>query len=275
MKERKRVYLLRDKIPMMLVIPKQCKDFLFETLDPRKYSSYQKAQEYRRLFVESMKDIPSEYKELLVTALDAIPIKVREGSLMVPDGEGRGFVPKTVLTASEDSEKIRTIYVLLTQSTKITSRILQVFQGSRFAHASIALERDGSFYSFNPGIGFTTERPIAQKRKRDAPCVLYEISVSEETYADIDSRINWFIDNPQEYKFNYAGMVFTILGIPVGMESRYYCSQFVFDLLKKSGAVPGIRHSAHYLPRHFRKMLHASAAPIKGTVAELSAPPEA
>jgi inositol transport system substrate-binding protein len=265
--------LIFDKIPMIMIIPKQCKDFLVTNLDPRHYPGYGRAREYSDLFLDTMKDFPAEYKELVVTALDALPVKVSGGSLVIPDGEGRGFLPAAEMMATEDDEKTKTIYVLLTQSRKIGSRILQMFQFYKYAHSSIALEREGSFYSFNPGVGFTTERPIAQKRRKDAPCVLYAIRVTDEAYTDIESRINWFIENPDEYKFNYAGMVFTILGIPVGMENRYFCSQFIFDLLKKSGALPGMKHSSRYLPRHFRKMLRASAAPLFGTVEELSGPP--
>jgi inositol transport system substrate-binding protein len=258
---------------MIMIIPKQCKEFLVDTLDPRQYPGYDRYREYRKIFLDTMKDFPAEYKELVVTALEALPVKVSGGSLVISDGEGRGFLPAADMVATEDDEKTKTIYVLLTQSRKIGSRILQVFQFYKYAHSSVALEREGSFYSFNPGVGFTTERPIAQKRRKDAPCVLYAIKVTDEAYTDIESRINWFIENPDEYKFNYAGMVFTILGIPVGMENRYFCSQFIFDLLKKSGALPNMKHSSRYLPRHFRKMLRASAAPIFGTVSELSNPP--
>jgi hypothetical protein len=267
--------LIFDKIPMMLIIPKQCKDFLVDTFDPRQYHGYQRAREYSDLFLDTMKDFPSEYKELLMTAVEALPVKVSGGSLVISDEIGRGFSPDASVAAVssiEDDEKTKTIYVLLTNSRKIGSRILQMFQLSKYAHSSIALERDGSFYSFNPGVGFTTERPIAQKRRKDAPCVLYAIKVTDDVYADIESRINWFIENPDEYKFNYAGMVFTILGIPVGMENRYFCSQFIFDLLKKSGALSNMKHSSRYLPRHFRKALRAGTPPRFGTVAELSDP---
>jgi inositol transport system substrate-binding protein len=267
--------LIFDKIPMIMIIPKQCKDFLAETLDPRQHPSYDRYLEYRKVFLETMKGFPAEYKELIVTAVEALPVKVSGGSLVLSDGDGRGFFPEIAeenTEAAEGDEKTKTIYVLLTNSRKIGSRILQMFQLSKYAHSSIALDRDGSFYSFNPGIGFTTERPIAQKRRKDAPCVLYAIKVTDEVYSDIESRINWFIENPDEYKFNYAGMVLTILGIPVGMENRYFCSQFIIDLLKKSGALSGMKHSSRYLPRDFRRAFRASEKPRFGTVAELSDP---
>ena len=266
-----------EKLPMILIFPKQCKDFLVATFDPRQYPGYGIYREYRDEFIDSMKGFPSEYKELLTTAIDTIPVKVSEGSLVIPDGVGRGFSPEPesgIYEASEigGEEKTKTVYVLLNSSTTITSRLIQFFTFSKYSHSSIALTRDGSFYSFNPKIGFTTERPISQKRKKDAKCILNTIEVTDEAYADIESRINWFIDNPDEYKFNYAGMVFTILRIPVGIENRYFCSQFISDLLKKSGALPGKKHSSRYLPMDLSKAVGSASTARRGTVAELSDP---
>ena len=262
--------MIINKLPMVLIFPKQCKDFLVATLDPRQYSGYGRYKEYRDEFLDSMKDFPSEYKELLMTAIDAIPLKVSEGALVLSDEEGRGFPSETIVEVNEGNEKNKTVYVLLTRSATITSRLVQIFTFSKYSHSSIALTRDGSFYSFNPKVGFTTERPIAQKKRKDSKCVLNAIQVTDEAYAEIESRINWFIENPDEYKFNYAGMVFTILRIPVGTENRYFCSQFISDLLKKSGALPGKKHSSRYLPMDLSKAGGPSSESRRGTVAELS-----
>ena len=264
--------MILNKLPMVLIFPKQCKDFLVATFDPRQYSGYERYVEYRDEFIDTMKDFPSEYKELVMTAIESIPVKISEGALVLRDDEGRGFTTETILEATEEDEKTKTVYVLLTRSTTITSRLVQLFSFSRYSHSSIALTRDGDFYSFNPGIGFTTERPIAQKKRKDSKCVLNAIQVTDEAYAEIESRINWFIDNPDEYKFNYAGMVFTILRIPVGMENRYFCSQFISELLKKSGALPGKKHASRYLPSDLGKPVGTSSKSRRGTVGELSDP---
>jgi hypothetical protein len=151
-----------------------------------------------------------------------------------------------------DEAGTKQIYILLTKHKNMTARILRLFTWNQYTHSSISLKRDGTHYSFNPVRGFTVERPI-QKKRGATPCKLYRIDVSDKTYAEIEARLKWFVDNPDEYKFNYVGLVFSILHIPIGFGNRYFCSQFVSDILTASDAAPLLKRPNRYFPRHFQR----------------------
>jgi hypothetical protein len=200
-------------------------------------------------------------KDILLDAifevLKEIPVEYRNGEFVVNGREyAYGALPE-FLGSSEWSEPAaakdtKKIYVLLTKHTSVTALILRLFTWCEYTHSSIALARDGTHYSFNPVRGFTIERPIHKKRGA-TPCRLYCVEVSNQTYAEVESRIKWFVDNPTEYKFNYVGLVLSILRIPVGIGNRYFCSQFVSDLLTSSDATALRKRPTRYFPRHFSR----------------------
>jgi hypothetical protein len=196
--------------------------------------------------------------DAIFDTLRDIPVEYRNGEFMVNRKEypGDAGMQTTALTAPEAKSSgasgRKKIYVLLTKHTSITALLLRLFTWCEYTHSSIALEREGAHYSFNPVRGFTVERPIPQKRG-ETPCRLYCVEVSDSAYAEIESRIKWFVENPDEYKFNYVGLVFSILHIPVGVGNRYFCSQFVSDILSSSDAAELRKRPTRYFPGHFSR----------------------
>jgi hypothetical protein len=213
---------------------------------------------------ETLRDIPVRYRN------GEIIINERElpGGDGIGAGAGAGAVEGTCaderrvpigdgVLADEcgvpaDGGEMKKIYILLTKHKNLTAILLRFFTWHEYTHSSIALERDGAHYSFNPVRGFTIERPIGKKRG-ETPCRLYCVEVEERTYAEIEARIKWLVDHPDAYKFNYVGLVFSILRIPIGIGNRYFCSQFVSDLLTSSEAAKLRKRPNRYFPRHFPK----------------------
>jgi hypothetical protein len=187
--------------------------------------------------------------ETIFETLRDIPVEFRNGEFLV---NGRDYAHACSGAQSDTVESTKHVYVLLTKHKSVTALLLRFFTWSEYTHSSISLERDGAHYSFNPVRGFTIERPI-QKKRGATPCRLYRIKVTESAYADIESRIKWFVENPNEYKFNYVGLVFMILRIPIGIGNRYFCSQFVSDLITSSTATKLRKKPTKYLPRHFSR----------------------
>jgi hypothetical protein len=190
-------------------------------------------------------------------ALHDIPVKYKNGEFVVNEREAPDAIRDTgeagaLSETAISGESTKKIYVLLTKHSSVTARILRIFTWYEYTHTSIALERDGAHYSFNPVRGFTVERPIHKKRGA-TPCRLYCIEVTDGAYAEIESRIKWFVENPNEYKFNYVGLVLSILFIPIGIGNRYFCSQFVSDILTSSDATELRKRPARYFPRHFSR----------------------
>jgi inositol transport system substrate-binding protein len=187
--------------------------------------------------------------DTIFNTLRDIPVRYRDGEFVVNEREIGAETSALSVAPGDDAKKI---YILLTKHTNITALLLRLFTWNKYTHSSIALERDGAHYSFNPVRGFTIERPIHKKRG-ETPCRLYCVEVDDRTYAEIESRIKWFVDNPDAYKFNYVGLVFSILRIPVGIGNRYFCSQFVSDLITKTEAAELRKKPSRYFPRHFPK----------------------
>lgn len=146
----------------------------------------------------------------------------------------------------------KTIFILLTKYTDTLSKIANFLMGGKYTHASISLSEDKkTFFSFNTNKGFCIEKPIKRKRKNE--CELYQLNVSEEAYTDIETRISDFKNNAKEYKYNFLGAFLCALKIPVKFKNRYFCSQFVSELITLSGAAELKKKPALYFPKHFAK----------------------
>jgi hypothetical protein len=213
------------------------------------------------------------YKDLVV---DAVLGTIKGIPFEIHNGEVEWFGGRSPWDEShaepggdaQDGEK-KTVYVLLTKRVSVTSMILRLFLWDSYTHSSIALEQEGPMYSFNPVQGFTVERPIGKKRP-DVSCKLYQIEVSPQAFSELEARIRWFEAHPGEYKFNYLGLVLTILRIPVGIGNRYYCSQFISTLLSNTEATELRKRPNHYLPAYFKREKDIKLT-FKGEIGDLNA----
>jgi len=157
---------------------------------------------------------------------------------------------KESVVATNENTEFKTISILLTKHFDLFSRILQFFIGGEYTHASIGISDDNhTFFSFNTKRGFCIEKPM--KKKRMNPCVLYQIQVPAQSYDDIVTRIDDFRNHTHRYKYSFIGVLLCVLHIPIHIENRYFCSQFVSELLTISGATKLKKDSTLYLPNHF------------------------
>ena len=150
----------------------------------------------------------------------------------------------------------KAIYILLTKYSDRLSKAIGLFPGCEYMHASIGLEDGKTFFSFNTKKGFCIEKPF--NKVRSAPRMLYRLDVPEHIHDDIAARIQAFINDKGLYKFNYLGIVFCILRmprwcIPLQRKDRYFCSQFVSELLSLSGAIKLHKSPLRFLPMDFSK----------------------
>ena len=152
--------------------------------------------------------------------------------------------------------ELKPIYILLTKYSNLPSRVIGFFAGCEYMHASIALKDAETFFSFNTKKGFCIETPFG--KVRSTPCMLYRLDVPERVYDDIDLCIQEFVQSGRHYKFNFLGTFFTILHIPFWfnpfiMQDRYFCSQFISEILIATGAAELRKHPSRFLPKDFSK----------------------
>ena len=140
--------------------------------------------------------------------------------------------------------------VLLTKYPGRFSRLLALLSGRGFTHASIGLEGDGRFYSFSFR-GFTEETPDKLRRRGVTAGRCYRIPVTDGAYRLAEARLRAMSARRADYRDSYIGVALCLLRLPFHWKNRYFCSQFVAELLSASGAVPLRKAPSLYLPNHF------------------------
>ncbi len=158
--------------------------------------------------------------------------------------------------AAKNNKRKKKIFILLTKLNDGGARMLSAITGSYYTHASIGLEDDmNTFYSFVYK-GFIVEQ-ITRYVKPDRapfPCELYELEVCEKKYKRIKKFILGFVNTKNRFCYTRLGVACCLFGIPYKKNQSYFCSHFVAEVLKRTGAVNIKKNSALYLPRDFRKI---------------------
>lgn len=65
------------------------------------------------------------------------------------------------------------------------------------------------------------------------PGVILELEISMEQHEKIKDMLLNFISNSDYYKYNYKGLIYSILKIPMIENDTFLCSEFVYYLLKE------------------------------------------
>ena len=152
-------------------------------------------------------------------------------------------------------KKKRTIVVLFTCYRDLFSSLLYHITNQGYTHASVSLEEGSDFYyGFNVR-GFCREYPDHyERRMRDKRAALH-LEVSEEDYQRIRNRIMEMEANPEVYHYTRLGIFFCLLHIAWRKEGRYFCSQFVSELLMMAGEIPLKKQPSLYLPKQLEREL--------------------
>lgn len=162
--------------------------------------------------------------------------------------------------------KEKQLYIVISQTGTVLSRILKLITGAEYNHASISLSRDlEQMYSFgrrnpyNPFWGgFVKESPHTGTFKRfsNTKAVVLAVEISEERYKEIRETLTRMYSRKENYHYNYLGLWLAGLHIIRQKENCYYCSEFVKAVLEK-GQVPGTDQlSAIVQPIHFLNLPH-------------------
>lgn len=159
-------------------------------------------------------------------------------------------------------EKLKKIYIVLTQTRTCPARIIRLYTREPYAHASIALDKNlDEMYSFarrgmyNPfNAGFIREyidRGVFGRFK-STTCSIYQLRITEEQYTKLRSEIDIFNRNKEAYSYNFLGVIGAAFNIPRCSENKYFCSQFVAHILEKSGIHIFDKNCALVKPRDIR-----------------------
>lgn len=144
-------------------------------------------------------------------------------------------------------QEYRSVYILLTRSDTYFSRLIHLLTDEDYTHVSICLDADlQHFYSFGRKsdlfmfpAGFVQEdlQCGVFRRFHQMPCALYELQVPLTVYQQIKQRILLMQYTADIYHYNCLGVVLCKLEFAYQRRYHYFCSQFVADLLQRSGAL--------------------------------------
>ncbi len=149
-------------------------------------------------------------------------------------------------------EQTRTVAILLTKYTDLFSRFISFISKNGYSHASISIdEEEETFYSFSYK-GFAIEKPKTKKsRKRTKESICIRMQVSEKSYSIIKEEIDGFLMNQSKFGYAKMGIVLCMLHIPYKFKNKYFCSQFVAEVLSQADAIILKKKESLYLPNHF------------------------
>jgi len=134
------------------------------------------------------------------------------------------------------------LYILLTDTGTLLTRLIKLYTKAPFNHASIAFDHElKNLYSFgrkkpnNPLIAGFVKENIQSRLFRKAKCALYCLPLDKEVYEKVYEFVKTFEKNRHIYKYNLLGLLGVMAKIDVKRKNAYFCSQFVSYVLKQNG----------------------------------------
>lgn len=175
---------------------------------------------------------------------------------------------------------MNTIYILLTRSGTFLSNLVYLLTGDPFTHASISFDPTlQPLYSSARKNGETMfpagpcreyfHRGFYQKH-RQIPCALYALDVTQEHFEQAKREVCKIISHSDEYHFNILGLLLCKLNIPLRRRKKFFCSQFVAEILKRSDSLALPKVPSLMRPMDYTQLPEASCL-FRGTLRELVA----
>lgn len=137
------------------------------------------------------------------------------------------------------------IYIIMSQTGTVLSRLLKHITGSEYNHTSISLCPDLHYmYSFgrrnayNPFWGgFVMESPDfgTFKRFSETKALVLAISVDDETFEEVKTELEAMFADKYSYNYDTLGLLLAYFNIIYKRRNHRYCSDYVRDVLVRHG----------------------------------------
>lgn len=157
---------------------------------------------------------------------------------------------------------MKTIYIVLTRSTTILSRLVHFVTDDAYTHVAISFDKElHQLYSSGRKNGRTmfpagpcqeSLQNECYSRCKTVPVAIYELQVSDETYDLAKQEVDDIIGNADDYHFNIIGLILCKMRIELRRKHHFFCSQFVSEVLTRSKAlelpkVPALMRPSDYI----------------------------
>lgn len=135
----------------------------------------------------------------------------------------------------------RKIYIVLTYTGTVLSKIIKIYTKAEYCHVSLSLDkRLNKMYSFgrlnpyNPFIGGFVHEGINKgtfKRFKNTRTEIYSIEVTNIQYDKIKKEIKRINNDKNSYKFNTVGLFLAGINYKYTKYKSFYCAEFVKYLI--------------------------------------------
>ena len=139
---------------------------------------------------------------------------------------------------------MKKIYIVLTYTGTILSKIVKIYTKKEYSHVSISLDQElNHMYSFgrknayNPFIGGFIQESVDYgtfKRFKKTKTKIYSMEIDDQKYEQLEDIINEMLKKKKIYKFNFIGLLAVALKLKIRREKSFYCAEFVKYVLEKS-----------------------------------------
>jgi hypothetical protein len=133
------------------------------------------------------------------------------------------------------------IFILLTDTETILTRLIKSYTKKPYNHASIAFDAElMEVYSFgrksakNPFIGGFVREDIDSVIFRQADCALYSLNITAAEFQKMYQYIQEIASEKEKYRYNFIGLFGVLFQKPIKRKNAFFCSQFVASVLKES-----------------------------------------
>lgn len=142
---------------------------------------------------------------------------------------------------------MKKIYIILTYTGTILSKIVKIYTRREYSHVSISLDQDltkmysfGRINPYNPFSGGFVHEAIDKgtfKRFKKTKTKIYSLEIPEEKYEKLEAIIEQMQEKKNLYKFNVIGLLAIALNVKIKREKYFYCAEFVKYVLEQSQVV--------------------------------------
>lgn len=140
---------------------------------------------------------------------------------------------------------MKKIYIVLTYTGTLLSKIIKIYTKQEYSHVSIALDQElkhmysfGRLNPYNAFIGGFVHEEIDKgsfKRFKNTKSLIYDIDVTDLEYTRIIQNIYKFEKNKEKYNFNIKGLFAAGFNKKITKDNSFYCAEFLKFILDESG----------------------------------------
>lgn len=160
------------------------------------------------------------------------------------------------------------IYIIITHTPSVVSKIIRRFTHTPYNHVSLSLDAElermfsfGRWYKYFPWIGgFVRESPRFGTLGRfpNTEAIVLKMSIDEDVYEGISNRLDEMLEHKYTYKYDSLGLLLAIFGKTIKRENHYYCTAFLRDLLVEFGIEDDVLYKDIVQPLDFMEMSNTS-----------------